>query len=467
MVISSPCLTDIKNWLVQKQTTFGKDFLNPFTADSLLKTIWFSTHHASHAPCYSNEALAILEQTATSKEKSNLFMAGEDCWVLEDFTTYYSWFNIGAASEDLVLLRKIEENRLSLYSLLSDFQHRFIMDDPNITMEEYPSLEEEKARRQAIVFDDTSNATLSCEPTISPIDNNKIDFNISFDEFDDEDYMVIFDKNSFSHKVISIDNLKTDSEDENDKVKMPSFLSPEPTFGYIDNLDFFKDFENEFPAIAYNDLKSKSDPPIKTSDRIDVLDSDVLYSNSHRRSCLAILGGVDMAPLPHRDLRHPWLRYQVEGYEEGIVYSYEHRLETIFRREVNRVHVLDFAGLISDMRQTLADRLSMLGGARRRMTWRQFILALCLNSEEEMTEAGHAQGRKSIARLSVGHFIGCLAAHFVLVSDEGLTGLSIIARELPGPKRQQDAAAGAFGAAKDAPAADEGAQDVPAPMQAP
>ncbi|GKC40736.1 hypothetical protein Tco_1053120, partial [Tanacetum coccineum] len=32
--------------------------------------------------------------------------------VLEDFTTYCCWFNIGAASEDLVLLRKIKENRL-------------------------------------------------------------------------------------------------------------------------------------------------------------------------------------------------------------------------------------------------------------------------------------------------------------------------------------------------------------------
>ncbi|GJZ86185.1 hypothetical protein Tco_0657795 [Tanacetum coccineum] len=71
----SPCLTDIKNWLVPEQTTFGKDFSNPFTADSLLKTIWFSTHHASHAPCYSNEALAIPEQTATGKEISNPFMA--------------------------------------------------------------------------------------------------------------------------------------------------------------------------------------------------------------------------------------------------------------------------------------------------------------------------------------------------------------------------------------------------------
>ncbi|GJT70071.1 hypothetical protein Tco_1041948 [Tanacetum coccineum] len=66
MVISSPCLTDIKNWRVQKQTAFGKDFSNLFTADSLLKTIC--------APCYSNEALAILEKTATGKEISNPFM---------------------------------------------------------------------------------------------------------------------------------------------------------------------------------------------------------------------------------------------------------------------------------------------------------------------------------------------------------------------------------------------------------
>ncbi|GJY41771.1 hypothetical protein Tco_0429041 [Tanacetum coccineum] len=111
MVISSPCLTDIKNWLVQKQTAFGKDFSNPFIADSLLKTIWFSTHHASHAPCYSNEALAIPEQTATGKEISNLFMAGEDCWVLEDFTLTLMVPTLVTASEDFVAVEdRFEEN---------------------------------------------------------------------------------------------------------------------------------------------------------------------------------------------------------------------------------------------------------------------------------------------------------------------------------------------------------------------
>ncbi|GJZ17898.1 hypothetical protein Tco_0554021, partial [Tanacetum coccineum] len=93
------------------------------------------------------------------------------------------------------------------------------MDDPNITMEEYIRLEEEKARRHgkvynwetatygkiwdneevhdlgyvetefpAIVFNDmlTSETTLSCEPTVSSL-NDEIDFRTSFDEFDDED----------------------------------------------------------------------------------------------------------------------------------------------------------------------------------------------------------------------------------------------------------------------------------------
>ncbi|GKA56161.1 hypothetical protein Tco_0755233 [Tanacetum coccineum] len=43
----------------------------------------------------------------------------------------------------------------------------------------------------------------------------------------------------------------------------------------------------------------------------------------------------------------------------------------------------------------------------------------------------HAEGRKSGAKLFGGHFIRCLAHHFGLVSDDGLRGLSVMARELP------------------------------------
>ncbi|GJY56524.1 hypothetical protein Tco_0455639 [Tanacetum coccineum] len=73
------------------------------------------------------------------------------------------------------------------------------MDKPNITMEEYIRLEEEKAHRRgkvynwetatyAIVFNNTltSEATLLCEPTVSSLNNDEIDLRISFDESDNE-----------------------------------------------------------------------------------------------------------------------------------------------------------------------------------------------------------------------------------------------------------------------------------------
>ncbi|GJS21452.1 hypothetical protein Tco_0450084 [Tanacetum coccineum] len=149
------------------------------------------------------------------------------------------------------------------------------MDDPNITMEEYIRLEKEKACRRAIVFNGTltSEAALSCEPTISSLNNDEIDFRISFDESDDEDCTVIFDKNSFSYKIISVKNLKKDSKNDNDKVNIPLLPSPKPTVSYFDDLDFFKDFENEFSAIVYNDAQtSKSNlltEPILNPQHID------------------------------------------------------------------------------------------------------------------------------------------------------------------------------------------------------
>ncbi|GKE69833.1 hypothetical protein Tco_1527905, partial [Tanacetum coccineum] len=146
------------------------------------------------------------------------------------------------------------------------------MDDLNITMKEYIRLEEEKARKHgkvfnwetakyAIVFNDnlTSNKTLSCEPTVSFLNDNEIDFRISFDESNDEDYTIVFNKKSFYYKINFANDLKTDSKNDNEKVNMPLFPSPEPSVSCIDDLNFFKDFEIEFPAIVYNDaLTSKS-----------------------------------------------------------------------------------------------------------------------------------------------------------------------------------------------------------------
>ncbi|GJW81783.1 hypothetical protein Tco_0145758 [Tanacetum coccineum] len=54
---------------------------------------------------------------------------------------------------------------------------------------------------------------------------------------------------------------------------MPLFPSPNPTVSYFNDLDFFKDFENEFPSIVYNDAQTfKSDlltEPISNPQHID------------------------------------------------------------------------------------------------------------------------------------------------------------------------------------------------------
>nr|GEV37020.1 hypothetical protein [Tanacetum cinerariifolium] len=100
----------------------------------------------------------------------------------------------------------------------------------------------------AIVFDDafTSEVTPSYEPTVSLFNDNNIDFRISFDESDDEDYTVIYDENSFSYKIISVINLKTDSKNDDDKVNMPSFPSPKLSILKESVNEFFSSVEKTF-----------------------------------------------------------------------------------------------------------------------------------------------------------------------------------------------------------------------------
>ncbi|GJX48137.1 hypothetical protein Tco_0273327 [Tanacetum coccineum] len=481
-----------------------------------------------------------------------------------------------------------------------------MMDDPNITIEEYIRLEKEKAQKHrkvfnwetakygkiwydediydlrsvesefpAIAFNNkvSSEKTLSREPTVSSL-NDEIDFRVLFDDSDDEDYTVIFEKNSFSYKKISTNDLKTDSENDNEKV-MPSLPSPEPTISYLNDLDFFKEFENEFPAIVYNDAQtSKSDllaEPILSPQHIDEFDlndetslseydeeeQNILYFNdlfpfniirpndlklekdNDGNDIDIIQSSKDMAPLPPRNQRHLWLRYQNLAERIRMVYTRDdgqevfvsHAWRRLFgiRSPLVQEFILEFFSTCrigDEMGLDVAGTLCFqMGGARRSMTWRQFILALGLHTAEEMAEDGfgaywlgserlipykgdlsdywdeissgmdflrgapsytyirdpvqrlchrlisysisrmgqapekvtatdlfylcstdprvanipyllaqylfmHTNGRKSGARLSGGHFIRHLAHHFGLMSDDGLRGLSVVAREL-------------------------------------
>ncbi|GKF56672.1 hypothetical protein Tco_0167012, partial [Tanacetum coccineum] len=121
------------------------------------------------------------------------------------------------------------------------------MDDPNITMEEYIRLEEEKARRRGKVFnwESTKYGKLWDDEDVHDL------------RFIETEFPTIVFDDAFTSKVThSCESM--------------------PTVSCLNDLDFFKDFENEFPAIVYNDaLTSKSDfstKPIVIPQHIDEFD---------------------------------------------------------------------------------------------------------------------------------------------------------------------------------------------------
>ncbi|GKE46572.1 hypothetical protein Tco_1477830 [Tanacetum coccineum] len=292
-------------------------------------------------------------------------------------------------------------------------------------MEEYIKLEEEKARRRGRVFnwktatyrkikidDDLYDLrfmeaefpaifiddafapqdTLLCKSQVSTPVNDEIDFRMSFDESNDEDYTIICDKNSFSYKMISFNSLKTNIE--NDKF-MPSIPSPEPAISCFDDLDFFKDFKNEFPAIVYNDAQtSKSDlltELILIPQHIDefnlndetsvseydeeeqiIMDFNGLFpfniihpddlkseKDNNDNDIDIIQSSRDVAPLPPHEQRHPFLRYQGLEYTDMDIANFEERLERIYSREIHRVQVVDFKRMLELMKDGLFARMVM------------------------------------------------------------------------------------------------------------
>nr|GEU36428.1 hypothetical protein [Tanacetum cinerariifolium] len=313
------------------------------------------------------------------------------------------------------------------------------MDNPNITMEEYIRLEEEKALRQgqtfnwqtatygkmeycenqddsfmnleqeypAIVFNDISDATLSCEPTVSPLDNNEFDFNTSFDESDDEDYMIWH-----LYHTVTLDIHGSDTR-----------------WSMVYNRD---DGQALFTSHAWRRLFEVMGPLF------------ILALGLHSEDEMAKAGfgaywfSSERVIPDKRDIRDYWIEISFGMDFLGLAPSYVHIKDPV-RRLCHR---------------TIPCSISGRG-------------------------QGTEKERNSGARLSGCYFLGRLTAHFGLVSDEGLRGLSIITEELlvidlhelarlniccrfgdtwawvaSGPERQQAAATGAPGATEDAPADD-------------
>ncbi|GKA17254.1 hypothetical protein Tco_0697091 [Tanacetum coccineum] len=420
------------------------------------------------------------------------------------------------------------------------------MDDPNITMEEYIRLEEEKAQNRGKVFNwetakygkiwydeeiydlrsietefpaiafnggVSSEKTLSCEPTVSSL-NDEIDFRISFDDSDDKDYTVMFDKNLFSYKIISTNNLKMESENDDEKVNIPSFLPPEPTVSCFDDLDFFKDFENEFPTIIYNDAPTSKSYLLteltlnpKNIDEFDLKDETSLSEYDEEEQ--NVLYFNDLFPfniIQPDDLKS---KKDNDDNEVDIIQSSEECLKSYYLCTIlvdftdmallprdQRNQYLRFREVVLDL-DTAGALQFQLGGARHHLSLRDPILRMC-HSLIASSIARRSQAPEKVTVTDLfylrGMDVGSVNIPYLLarlLTEERLRGLIVIALALPvidmaklvrlqicveiddtwdwvamGPGRQPDATVGAPRVAQDGPILDEGDQAVPTPVQA-
>ncbi|GJU54684.1 hypothetical protein Tco_1228398 [Tanacetum coccineum] len=396
------------------------------------------------------------------------------------------------------------------------------MDDSNITMEEYIRLEEEKARKRgkvfnwetykygkiwydedvldlrsaenefpAIVFNDslTSNETLFCEPTVSSLNNNELDFRISFDEFDDADYTNEFPAIVYNDALTSKSDFSTeptlcpqriDKFDLNDETSLSEYDEVEQSILYFNDL---------FPFNIVNPDDLKSDKGTDEN-KIDMIQSSRGNENANK----LLKESHDMVPLPPRDQTRVASLSGFGREDKDGVYT-----RVLQACRIGDEMGLDMAGTLciqlgedefgaywlgserlipdkgdlSDYWVEISSDMDFLRGAPSYTYIKDLVRRLCHRAANVPYLSAqylfrHVEGRKSSARLLRGHFIKRLAHHFSLVSNNGLRGLSVVARELPLiDMGELDDAASAPEAAEDALAINKGAQAVPAPVQAP
>ncbi|GKE66511.1 hypothetical protein Tco_1520672, partial [Tanacetum coccineum] len=193
--------------------------------------------------------------------------------------------------------------------------------------------------------------------------------------------------------------------------------------------------------------------------------------------------------------RHQYLRFEGLKYTDADIADFEERLGKIYGRGVHRVQVFNFRGLTDLMTEGLSSRMLMehrdaqgqsvftsrawrrlfevrgllLGGARRRMSWREFIFGMGLHTAEEMESTGFE-----------GDFLSTTPS-YTMIKDpilrlcHRLIACSITGRSQALKKVFEEIFFGEEAwrldilgiVAEGAPDIDEGPQAVPVPIQAP
>ncbi|GJU92814.1 hypothetical protein Tco_1317570 [Tanacetum coccineum] len=275
------------------------------------------------------------------------------------------------------------------------------MDDPNITMEEYNRLEEEKAQKcgevfdwetakygkiwydedvhdlkfveteiSAIVFNDnlTSNETLFCEPTPTLYPQHIDEFDLkdetSLSEYNEVEQNVLYFNDLFPFHIIYPDDLNSDKDNDDNEIDMIQSSGDKSL--YVVSIS-----EYIVSTLTTEDLKAYN---LGTD-----LGQSVFTSRAWRRL-------FDIRDL----LVHELILEFFSTFRFG---------EAVLNLDTARA--LQF----------------QLGRVRRRMSWRKFILALGLHSAEEMQTTGFGlYWAKSTRRISNK---GDMNAYWIGISSMG------------------------------------------------
>ncbi|GJS00289.1 putative reverse transcriptase domain-containing protein [Tanacetum coccineum] len=281
-------------------------------------------NNSSWLPCYGDLRTLIMHES----HKSKYFVHPGSDKMYQDMKKLYWWPNMKA---DIATYKYEETDSDILYavSIKEDTAYlclHFTKDHEGTRFntsiwynDDVHDLRPVETEFPALVFNDelTSEEALSCKPTLIPLHDNEIDFRISFEKSNDEDY-----------------------------------TSPEPTCSYFDDLDFLKDFENEFPAIIYNDaLTSKSESLIghvEIPHRINEFDlKDETSLSKHDEEEQNVLYVNDVFPFNGKLVSK-------DGYDVlDIALPPREQRHQYRSKEVHRVLVLDFKNLSAEMAEGL------------------------------------------------------------------------------------------------------------------
>ncbi|GJV14312.1 reverse transcriptase domain-containing protein [Tanacetum coccineum] len=263
---------------------------------------------------------------------------------------------------------------------------------------------------------------LSTEPILNPRHIDEFDLNdeTSLSEYDEEEQNVLYFNDLFPFNIICPGDLKSKKgNDDNDIDTIQSSRDNEITHG--SNMLFETSHDKIIKTFRMGSfvINLKVNIVIWTYYINELLfylimnlyvpfgipfDPKRYYKDGDFVIMLRRPRSIRHMALPPHEQRHPFLRYKGLQYSYTDIIDFELRLAKIYQREVHRVQVFDFERLPDLMAEGLSARMLMehkdaqgmslfTSRAWRRLfdirgSLRQFILALGLQTDEEMQTAG-------------------------------------------------------------------------------